>query len=146
MGVLLLVALLRIWPECPADGWLSSDFGRRQHPVTGRWRMHAGIDVANVRGTEIRAPWPGRIVKIRRSRSAGLYVVMRAGKLRLMFAHLDETSVKAGQHVEAGDQIGRMGRSGRATGPHLHLEVRRGWKAVDPSFALAGCPWASEGV
>jgi len=144
--VVLLLILLKVWPVCPTDGWVSSEFGRRQHPVTGRWRMHGGVDIANARGTEVLAPWPGRIVKIRRTRRAGLYVVMRTARLRVMFAHLKDVAVHVGQRVEAADQIGHMGRSGRTTGPHLHLEVRRGGRAVDPSFALVGCPWASEGV
>ena len=143
MGVLLLLVFLELWPRCPADGWISSEFGRRRHPVSQKMRFHAGIDIANVRGTAVKAPWGGTIVKIRRSRHAGLHVVIRSGGFRILLAHLDETLVSVGQWVPAGEVVGHMGRSGRATGPHLHLEVRRGGKPLDPTFALLGCLGAS---
>jgi murein DD-endopeptidase MepM/ murein hydrolase activator NlpD len=137
---MLLMMVARLWPACPAEGWVTSEFGYREHPITGRHRKHRGIDVGNEEGTPIRAPWSGRVRKVRRVRDYGLYVVIDSGPLRLTMAHLSAARVKAGDVVPKGSLVGLMGHTGRATGDHLHLELRRGRKIVDPSFVFMSCP------
>ena len=132
--------LLEMWPACPAQGWVTSEYGYRRHPITKRRAMHQGIDVANVEGTEIHAPWRGRVLKVRRSRGAGRYVVIDSGRLRVTLAHLSAAKVSVGDWLSKGDLVGLMGHTGHATGDHLHLEVREHGKTVDPAFAFLSCP------
>jgi len=139
MGIALILALLELWPACPARGWVTSEYGWRTHPISHRRKFHRGVDVGNAAGTAIRTPWHARVVRVRRGSGMGLHVVLQAGPLRLTMAHMRSTEVRAGDVVARGDVVGRMGASGRATGPHLHLEVRRGGRLLDPSVALLGC-------
>lgn len=132
--------LLQVWPECPAQGWVTSEYGQRKHPITGRWAKHEGIDVGNDEGTPVRAPWRAEVLKVRRTRGAGLHVVLSSGPLRLTMAHLSDVEVGEGDRLRKGALVGLMGHTGRATGDHLHLEVRHRGRTVDPSFAFASCP------
>jgi murein DD-endopeptidase MepM/ murein hydrolase activator NlpD len=136
----LLILLVTLWPACPAEGWITSDYGYRRHPISRKTKFHYGVDIANVRGTEVRTPWEGRVAAVRRRRGAGLHVVVASGALRVTLAHLDEVRVSRGDRLERGAVVGLMGRSGRATGVHLHVEVRIGRRHRDPRFALVGCP------
>lgn len=140
MGVLLLF-LFQVWPSCPAEGWVTSEYGYRHHPILSRRSFHRGIDIANKEGTEVRSPWNGRVEKVRRTRGHGLHVVVVSGPLRVVLSHLSEALVSEGDAVPKGSVVGLMGHTGRATGDHLHLEVQVPFRrAVDPSFALVGCP------
>jgi murein DD-endopeptidase MepM/ murein hydrolase activator NlpD len=140
VGIALLIALLELWPACPAEGWVTSEYGRRRHPITHRRKFHYGIDLANKVGTPVHSPWGGRVQRIKRDRAKGLHVEVQAGPYRLTFAHLDAVDVSRGDEIPKGALVGRMGRSGRVTGPHLHLEMRRGARMMNPSVALLGCP------
>jgi len=131
--------LLEAWPACPAEGWVTSEYGYRRHPITKRRSMHQGIDVGNVEGTEVRAPWQGRVLKVRRTRGAGRHVIIASGGLRLTLAHLGVVKVSAGDWVPKGALVGLMGHTGRTTGDHLHLEIRKRGKTVDPAFAFWSC-------
>jgi len=131
--------LLRLWPSCPAEGWITSEYGYRTHPISGHRAFHGGIDVGNAEGTRVRAPWDGRVVKVRRNRDFGLYVVVASGPLRLLMAHLSDATVEKGDWVPRGAVVGLMGHTGRVTGDHLHLEIRRRRRRVNPRFALVSC-------
>jgi murein DD-endopeptidase MepM/ murein hydrolase activator NlpD len=113
------------WP--PGDG-----FGPR-----GR-RFHAGIDFPAPRRTPVVAAEAGRVVWARRRRGGwGLLVtVAHSNGVRTMYAHLSRIDVRLGQHVEAGRRLGLVGSSGKASGPHLHFEVRLRGAAIDPLTAL----------
>jgi murein DD-endopeptidase MepM/ murein hydrolase activator NlpD len=137
--IALLMTLIGMWPSCPAEGWVTSEYGYRTHPITGRRAFHSGIDVGNEEGTLVRSPWAGRVVKVRRSRDFGLYVVVSSGPLRLLMAHLSEAKVQEGQRLHKGAVVGLMGHTGRATGDHLHLEIRHRRKRVNPRFSLVSC-------
>lgn len=101
-------------------------------------RFHAGVDLVASRGTPVLSAGAGRVVwAARRSGGWGrLVVVAHSSGLRSMYAHLSRIDVRLGQWVGEGAAIGRVGASGRATGPHLHFELRLRGAAIDPLTAL----------
>jgi murein DD-endopeptidase MepM/ murein hydrolase activator NlpD len=138
--IVVLFWLLRLMPACPAEGWVTSEYGYREDPMMHRRKFHRGVDIANKAGTPIYSPWDGKVVRAASSRYSGRFVVVQSGGVRLTFMHLQSFSVSKGDQLRRGDQIGLMGSSGRATGPHVHLEMRYGGKTHDPSLALLLCP------
>jgi murein DD-endopeptidase MepM/ murein hydrolase activator NlpD len=119
---------------------ITSPFGIRKHPITGKRKVHLGADLITGKTNEpIIAPEPGTILEARQSTAPGggygFYVKMRgqSGFVHL-FAHLAAHSfkVKAGDKVEQGQQLGTMGTTGASTGVHLHWEVRWRVKPTDP--------------
>lgn len=117
----------------PVRGPVTSGFGPRVHPVTGERHVHHGVDIAVPSGTSVRSPYAGRISKVAEGPLLGLHVIVEhRGGYRSLYAHLSETSMKAGQRVNAGAAIGLSGASGRTTGPHLHFALYRHGQPVDP--------------
>lgn len=115
-----------------AEG-VTSAFGKRIHPVTGRPDVHRGIDLRAPRGTGVRAPFSGVVQKVGQNETLGRFVwVEHANGFRSLFGHLDEVSVTEGQRMPVGGTVGASGATGRATGPHLHYGLYRGEDAVDP--------------
>jgi murein DD-endopeptidase MepM/ murein hydrolase activator NlpD len=111
-----------IWP---VQGWLTSGFGPRTNPFTGLLVMHEGIDISNRVGTQIVAPAAGIISDIAEDQILGKVLVISHGfGTNTRYAHLNKVLVKIGQRVKRGDMIAELGDTGRATGPHLHYEVR----------------------
>jgi murein DD-endopeptidase MepM/ murein hydrolase activator NlpD len=111
-----------IWP---VQGWVTSGFGFRTHPLTGLSQMHEGLDIANRVGTTIIAPASGIVSDIETDQLFGKIVVISHGfGITTCYAHLHKVLVKLSQRVERGDKIAELGMSGRTTGPHLHYEVR----------------------
>ncbi len=112
---------------------MSSSFGYRRDPLTGAAAMHSGIDFKGPVGTPILAAAPGRVVVVERQSGYGKVIDIDHGQGFLTrYAHLSAFDVQPGQMVETGQQIGRMGSTGRSTGSHLHFEVRVNGQAVDP--------------
>jgi peptidoglycan hydrolase-like protein with peptidoglycan-binding domain len=132
-GRATLLALRSRVPRCPADlawpaaGAVSSLFGPR-------WQgFHAGVDIAAPRGTPVLAAHGGLVAWAGwRGGGWGRLVVVAGDGMRILYAHLSRVEVAVGQAVTVGDEVGRVGRSGEVTGPHLHFEVRLGGAAVDP--------------
>src|SRR5262245_5539225 len=125
-----LAASPAIWP---AHGWLTSHFGPRISPFTGRRQFHAGIDIAGERGTEIVAPASGRVEFVGDKGPLGHTLLIDHGfGIRTFYGHNDKILVKRGDEVERGQPIALLGNSGRSTGPHLHYTVEVNGKAVDP--------------
>lgn len=122
------------------QGRLTSRFGNRRDPFTRRTAFHSGIDYAAPTGTPVYAPADGVVVSAGRAGGYGIRVeIDHPNGLTTRFAHLSRALVARGTQVRAGDQIGRIGSTGRSTGPHLHYEVRRGSRAIDPMpFIRAG--------
>jgi murein DD-endopeptidase MepM/ murein hydrolase activator NlpD len=122
----------------PAGQTVTSAFGWRPDPFTGEGRFHKGVDVRAAYGQQIPAVANGKVVSAGAAGGYGLSVVIEHGSgIRTRYAHLSEVSVKAGDVVERGQDIGRVGQSGRSTGPHLHFEVLAGGRPVDPVQAAA---------
>ena len=120
----------------PIDGArLSSRFGRRKHPILGYTRMHKGIDFAAPRGTPIYAAGSGTIAYAGRKGGFGKYVKIRHnGTYETAYAHMKgyARGIRRGARVRQGQIIGYVGSTGRSTGPHLHYEVHRGGRQVNP--------------
>lgn len=113
---------------------ISSNFGYRKDPFNGRSAMHSGMDFKAPTGTPVRATGDGVIVKAGRKGGYGKTVEIRhKNGLITRYAHLNSINVKKGQKVDVGQVIGKVGSTGRSTGPHLHYEVRQGKTARNPS-------------
>lgn len=117
----------------PVRGRLTGSFGNRMDPFNGEGAFHAGVDISAGYGDAVRAAADGFVVWAnRRSGSGRLVVIDHGGGLTTWYAHLSNFQAYRGQAVQRGDIIGYVGSSGRATGPHLHYEVRL-WEApVNP--------------
>jgi murein DD-endopeptidase MepM/ murein hydrolase activator NlpD len=116
-------------------GRLTSGYGRRGASGGNRGALHTGIDIAAPTGTPVRASAAGTVVSMRRHASYGRIIRIRHNdRLETAYAHLSRfaSRLAVGHAVTQGQIIGYVGTSGRTTGPHLHFEVRRNGKAVDP--------------
>jgi len=119
-----------IWP---ARGWLTSGFGNRISPFTGRRQFHAGIDIASATGTPVVAPARGRVAFVGAKGPLGNALLIDHGYgVRTQYGHNAKILVKRGDVVERGQKIALVGNTGRSTGPHLHYTVEVNGKAVNP--------------
>ncbi len=117
----------------PGVAAVTSQYGWRTDPLDGRHRFHAGLDLRAAYGQEVRAATEGVVTFAGEKPGYGLVVEVSHGTgLETRYAHLSSAAVSQGEQVRAGDVIARSGRSGRATGPHLHFEVRQHGQPVDP--------------
>ena len=105
---------------------ISSGFGMRRHPIYGNTRHHAGVDIAVALGTPVYAAGDGKIIRAGYDKGYGWVVEIRhKGGFVTRYAHLDKLWLAAGDDVSIGEHLGNVGRSGSATGYHLHFEVRK---------------------
>jgi murein DD-endopeptidase MepM/ murein hydrolase activator NlpD len=126
-------------PAREADLQVSSHYGWRRDPIDGRRRFHAGVDLPAPVGTPVLAPATGRVLRVGHDSGYGLQIVVEhAAGWTTRYAHLSAATVRVGDGVFRGQEIGRVGRSGRSTGPHLHVETARNGVRVDPRQALGG--------
>lgn len=118
--------------------YLSSSFGWRRNPVTGRHSMHEGLDFAAPKGAPIYAASGGVVSKARYVPGYGKMVEVSHGNgLVTRYAHASKINVKSGDLVEKGQIIAKVGSTGRSTGSHLHFEVRMAGHALNPTLFLA---------
>ena len=123
-----------VWP---VRGLVTSQFGRRQSPYGSGGEMHGGIDIMSRYGAPVAAGGDGEVIFAGRdSGYGGLVIVAHPGDIRTLYAHLSAMYVREGQMVRRGQAVGAVGASGRATGPHLHYEVRVAGVPVDPGRYL----------
>ncbi|MBN2695298.1 peptidoglycan DD-metalloendopeptidase family protein [bacterium] len=120
----------------PLDGDITSKFGMRKHPVYGDLRMHEGVDIRANEGTPIKSAQNGEVTFSGESDGYGNLIIIKNGDLETRYAHCSELSVKKGDQVKQGDNIGLVGNTGTSTGAHLHFEVRIKGVAIDPSMLL----------
>ncbi len=114
-------------------GWLSSYFGRRTDPFTGRRAHHSGIDFAGKLGSDVVSVAAGVVTYAGRRSGYGNLVEINHGKgYATRYGHNSEILVKVGQTVKKGELISKMGTTGRSTGPHVHFEVLYNGRAVNP--------------
>ena len=117
----------------PADGWVSSRFGYRVSPFTGRREFHGAFDIANREGTPIVAPANGVVTYAGKKRLLGKYLVIDHGYgLVTSYGHCAKLNVKRGEKVKRGEIIAQMGNTGRSTGPHVHYIVKLNGVPVNP--------------
>lgn len=124
---------------------ISSGFGYRRDPFNGRAAMHRGLDFKGPRGAPILAAADGRVSFVGNKSGYGRVVEITHGNgMMTRYAHMSAWDARVGQEVAAGDQIGRIGNSGRSTGPHLHFEVHINGTAVNPRPFLETAPHVLE--
>ena len=118
----------------PVPGRISSSFGMRRHPILGYRRMHSGMDFAASYGTPIVAVTDGRVSGSGRMGGCGNAVRLEhGGGLSTRYCHMSRVAVRGGQSVRRGQVIGYVGSTGLSTGAHLHYEMYRGGRAVNPA-------------
>jgi murein DD-endopeptidase MepM/ murein hydrolase activator NlpD len=113
---------------------LASGFGYRTHPIYKTQHLHTGIDFSAPTGTEIYATGDGKVVYADNAgRGYGNHVILEHGfGYQTMYAHMIKTNVRRGQNVKRGDVIGFVGSTGTSTAPHLHYEVIKNQKKINP--------------
>ncbi|MGE5246771.1 MAG: M23 family metallopeptidase [Verrucomicrobiota bacterium] len=130
----LLESIPRGWP---VRGMLSSAFGVRNSPFTDTPVFHHGLDIVARTGTPVLATAPGTVVKSAYEALLGNVVIVDHGDgYRSVYAHLSSRSVEEGTFIDRGEEMGRVGATGRTTGPHLHYEVRVNGLQVNPARFL----------
>ena len=118
----------------PVPGPVTSNFGMRRHPILGYRRMHAGMDFKARYGTPIVAVSDARVSSAGRAGGCGIAVRLEHGSgLSTRYCHMSQMAVRPGQQVRRGQVIGYVGSSGLSTGPHLHYEMYRGGRVINPS-------------
>lgn len=113
---------------------ITSGFGMRYHPIFRIWKFHTGVDISANKGTPVYATGNGIVVGIGYSSGYGIYIeIQHAGGFRSFYAHLSWVMVYVGDSVEIARQIGCVGNTGATTGSHLHYEVRKGKRYLNPT-------------
>jgi murein DD-endopeptidase MepM/ murein hydrolase activator NlpD len=128
--------------ERPVAGRVTSPFGERFHPILGYARMHKGVDLAAAYGSPIVAAADGRVVSAGWHGGYGNQVaIAHGGGIETTYGHMSRIAAHSGEMVRRGEVIGYVGSSGLSTGPHLHFEVTKNGRPVNPlSAKLAGGP------
>ncbi len=123
--------------KLPTKGRMSSKFGSRRDPMSGRTSFHKGIDLANSNGTSICAAGAGVVTVAEYKRSYGNVIVINHGYgYSTLYAHCSSLEVEAGEHVSKGQLIAKMGSTGKSTGSHLHFEIHYDNTPIDPLTIL----------
>jgi murein DD-endopeptidase MepM/ murein hydrolase activator NlpD len=118
----------------PVDGRLSSPYGYRNHPRTGDRRFHGGVDLSASLGSAVRATADGIVSFSGWTLESGNAVVVEHGNdFTTVYCHNQKNTVRVGQKVARGDLVAMAGSTGTSTGPHVHYEVWRGGRHVDPA-------------
>ena len=123
----------------PIEGRITSGFGNREHPRSGEPQFHTGVDIASEPGRPVRATADGIVSFADWSGGSGNLVALEHGfGFSTYYAHNKMLNVKVGQKVKRGDIIGYIGSTGNSTGPHVHYEIWREGKPMNPSNYLEG--------
>lgn len=120
----------------PLPGYrISSGFGYRTSPRRG---FHHGIDIVATVGTRVQAAMSGKVIMAQKYGAYGNVVIVSNGAWSTVYAHLHSYNVKKGDIIHAGDNIAKVGSTGRSTGAHLHFEIRKNNKAINPLIYIGG--------
>jgi murein DD-endopeptidase MepM/ murein hydrolase activator NlpD len=132
----------------PVAGRLTSGFGERFHPILGYERFHAGVDLGAAWGSPIVAAADGQVVSAGWRGGYGQAVsIAHSGGLETLYGHMSRIAVHSGELVHRGELIGYVGSTGLSTGPHLHFEVTRNGRPVNPlTVKVGGVPGELEGA
>ena len=131
----------------------TSPFGYRRSPNRGRWEFHNGLDIAAPKGSYIRNWWGGKVVKVGDRGACGTHIIVQSGNWKHSYCHMQGRvekiggrlhmvdraggiKIALGQQIPSGIRIGRIGMTGRTTGPHLHWVLRYNKNYVDPGAVL----------
>ncbi len=123
----------------PVEGWISSRYGKRKHPVTRENDFHTGIDISAFHGAPVTATADGIVSFSGWGRCSGKVVVLEHGfGFSTLYAHNSKNIVKVGQKVKRDEIIGYVGSTGNATGPHVHYEVWKNGSSINPKKYVEG--------
>ncbi|MDX8407405.1 MAG: M23 family metallopeptidase, partial [Mariprofundaceae bacterium] len=123
------------WPT--EGGWLSSNYGRRTDPFTGQPANHYGVDIANRFAAPVLSASRGVVTFAGKMKDVGYMVDVDHGYgYKTRYGHMSSLAVKVGDVVDDSQLLGRIGSSGRSTGPHLHFEVHLHGKHINPATFL----------
>ena len=117
----------------PVQGEVSMNFGKREHPITKEVKEHNGIDIKAPEGTKVVSSINGTVTDVGFDAEKGNYIIIENGNLKTLYAQLATTNVKKGDKITAKQSIGTVGKTGNATGAHLHFEMMVDGEYVDPS-------------
>jgi len=122
----------------PADGRITSGYGKRKDPFSGELKFHSGVDISSSLGSPVRATADGVVSHSGWTRMSGYVVVLEHGcGFSTLYAHNKSNNVKIGARVKRGDIIGYVGSTGKSTGPHVHYEVWKNRKTVNAKKYLS---------
>jgi murein DD-endopeptidase MepM/ murein hydrolase activator NlpD len=122
-----------------ANRRITSNYGWREdpvNPVNGQMTFHRAVDLAGKMGDPVKAALKGTVLHVDNNRNLGNFIILKHGEYQTLYAHLSAVSVKAGEEVNQGQVIGKVGETGYTTGPHLHFEVFRNGNRVNPLEVL----------
>ena len=120
-----------------AHGTLSSPYGYRIHPTTGKTEFHRGVDIAAEEGTPIRSMYFGKVIDTGEEASLGRYVRLEHGDgVEVLYAHCSDVMVSKGTIVKAGETVALVGSTGDSTGPHVHIQVSADGIVYNPTDML----------
>jgi murein DD-endopeptidase MepM/ murein hydrolase activator NlpD len=114
---------------------VTSGYGWREdpvNPVSGQMTFHRAVDLSGKMGDPVKASMKGTVLHVDNNRNLGNFIILKHGEFQTLYAHLSAVSVKPGEIVNQGQQIGKVGDTGYTTGPHLHFEVFRNGTRVNP--------------
>jgi murein DD-endopeptidase MepM/ murein hydrolase activator NlpD len=127
--------------QTPSAGMVENKFGFKKHPLLATLRLHSGVDYAGAVGDPVFAAEAGTVSVAGVEGGYGKYVRIAHGKgLQSAYAHLSSFTVKPGDCAAKGQQIGRLGQTGISSGPHLHFEVLKNNRFIDPETVLGPAP------
>jgi len=117
----------------PVRGKISSPYGRRKHPISGKWQLHKGVDIVLPVGTKIKSPASGKVVNLYRTEAGGRQLIVQHDNGYVSgYAHLSKSYFVKGDRVGQGEVIAASGNTGNITGAHLHFSWRKNGKYRNP--------------
>ncbi|MDP2270569.1 MAG: M23 family metallopeptidase [Archangium sp.] len=136
-GIAKMISPLPLGEREASEAPITSQFGDRIDPINGQHSNHTGVDLGAAEGTPIPAAKDGVVIFAGERGGYGNAIeVAHPDGTSTLYAHASGVAVNPGDHVDAGDVLGWVGQTGRTTGPHLHLEVRKAGQFIDPTVAL----------
>ena len=128
-----------MWPLPRANNVVTCPYGYRTHPVTGKYKLHTGVDLRGVTGTKIYAANGGKVTTSAYSSVWGNYIIINhGGGYTTLYAHMSKRLVSVGARVSQGDVIGYVGNTGYSTGSHLHFEINKNGSSYNPLEEFKG--------
>ena len=117
----------------PLEGRITDEYGYRKDPFNGKRKFHTGLDIAADTGTPVKAAASGTVTSVYNIYATGRTVEVDHGNgFVTLYGHCSKILVEPGQQVKKGEEIAKVGNTGRSTGPHLHLEIQLYGSAIDP--------------
>lgn len=125
--------------ESPVGGALTSAYGWRTHPITGKDDFHRGVDIAASQGSKLFAPLPGRVTEVGSSAIYGNFITLDHGNgLRTTYCHCETIVAREGEKLKKGELLATVGSTGVSTGPHAHFELSVNGTYYDPAWVMEG--------